>query len=73
MVHIRDFVNYLADRRDFALDEKGEKNSLSVASIDFGAQLMDANILRPVLYVPRSMPALDLLCACRRRARIWRW
>jgi CBS domain containing-hemolysin-like protein len=62
MVHIRDFVNYLARCAETSrLDEKGEKNSLSVASIDFGAQLMDANILRPVLYVPRSMPALDLL------------
>jgi CBS domain containing-hemolysin-like protein len=62
MVHIRDFVNYLAEcATGSRLDESGEKKSLSVASIDFGAKLEGANILRPVLYVPRSMPALDLL------------
>ena len=32
-----------------------------VASIDFGALLETADVLRPVLFVPRSMPALDLL------------
>ncbi|QGM45391.1 hemolysin family protein [Methylocystis heyeri] len=62
MVHIRDFVNYLAECAAMSrLDESGEKQSLSVASIDFGAKLEGADILRPVLYVPRSMPALDLL------------
>ena len=62
MVHIRDFVNYLAQCAEASrLGAEGEKQSLSVASIDFGAQLEAADILRPVLYVPRSMPALDLL------------
>ncbi len=62
MVHIRDFVNYLAQCAEASrLGDEGEKQSLSVASIDFGAQLVAADILRPVLYVPRSMPALDLL------------
>jgi CBS domain containing-hemolysin-like protein len=62
MVHIRDFVNYLAECASLSrFDDTGEKQSLSVASIDFGAKLESANILRPVLYVPRSMPALDLL------------
>ncbi len=62
MVHIRDFVNYLAECANMSrIDETGEKHSLSVASIDFGANLETADILRPVLYVPRSMPALDLL------------
>jgi CBS domain containing-hemolysin-like protein len=62
MVHIRDFVNYLAECASMSrIDDSGEKQSLAVASIDFGAKLEGANILRPVLYVPRSMPALDLL------------
>ncbi len=62
MVHIRDFVNYLAQCAEASrLGAEGEKQSFSVASIDFGAQLEAADILRPVLYVPRSMPALDLL------------
>ncbi len=60
MLHIRDFVDYLAQcaQKSRALDAEG---SLSAASIDFGASLEGANVLRPVLFVPRSMPALDLL------------
>jgi CBS domain containing-hemolysin-like protein len=60
MLHIRDFVNYLAET---ASKSRGDDDSddYKVASIDFGATLEGADILRPVLYVPRSMPALDLL------------
>jgi len=58
MLHIRDFVNYLAESAE---KSRGEGKEISVASIDFAATLERAEILRPVLYVPRSMPALDLL------------
>jgi CBS domain containing-hemolysin-like protein len=69
MVHIRDFVNYLAARAetarsvspDASAQEKEETRNASVALIDFSAPLSSANILKPVLFVPRSMPALDLL------------
>jgi CBS domain containing-hemolysin-like protein len=57
MLHIRDFVDYLAESAQIAPGE----DKVSAASIDFGASLEGANILRPVLFVPRSMPALDLL------------
>jgi CBS domain containing-hemolysin-like protein len=61
MVHIRDFVNYLAQCAEKSRNAPGTDADLSVASIDFGAELGAADILRPVLFVPRSMPALDLL------------
>ena len=57
MIHIRDFVNHIArcaDRRDGAATSEPKK-------IDFDTPLGQANLLKPVLFVPRSMPALDLL------------
>jgi CBS domain containing-hemolysin-like protein len=60
MLHIRDFVDYLADCAQMSRGDD-ESQSVSAAAIDFGASLECANILRPVLFVPRSMPALDLL------------
>lgn len=57
MIHIRDFVNHIAccaDRRAGAATAEPEK-------IDFDTPLSQANLLKPVLFVPRSMPALDLL------------
>lgn len=59
MIHIRDFVNHLgccADRREAPDEESSEPRK-----IDFGTPLSDANLVRTVLFVPRSMPALDLL------------
>ncbi len=58
MLHIRDFVNYLAE---LAEKSRGDGEDLSVAAIDFSSTLEGVDILRPVLFVPRSMPALDLL------------
>ncbi|MFO1126489.1 MAG: hemolysin family protein [Methylocystis sp.] len=57
MIHIRDFVNHIArcaDRREGAASAEPKK-------IDFDTPLAQANLLKPVLFVPRSMPALDLL------------
>ncbi|MBM3563981.1 MAG: HlyC/CorC family transporter [Alphaproteobacteria bacterium] len=57
MIHIRDFVNHIArcaDRREGDASAEPKK-------IDFGTPLAQANLLKPVLFVPRSMPALDLL------------
>ncbi|MEJ0095410.1 MAG: hemolysin family protein [Methylocella sp.] len=74
MVHIRDFVAYFANitnSRDRAAGEPdapaGSPESLvsiekSLESFrDLNLPLSEANILRPVLFVPPSMPALDLL------------
>lgn len=64
MVHIRDFLDHLASGGagatvgEAAGDDAPRQN---LAGIDLGATLVSANILRPVLFVPRSMPAIDLL------------
>ncbi|MEK8093475.1 hemolysin family protein [Methylocystis sp. IM3] len=58
MVHIRDFVNHIA-----LCEEKREAADRAATHriIDFDAPLLQAELLKPVLFVPRSMPALDLL------------
>jgi len=68
MVHIRDFVDYLAAAPQFGLApaEKPQTDpdspaSQAVAPFDMSLPLAKANILRPVLFAPPSMPALDLL------------
>ncbi|MGJ0392427.1 MAG: hemolysin family protein [Methylocystis sp.] len=58
MVHIRDFVNHLAL---CAEDEAGAQGDSELKKVDFETPLSRANLLKPVLFVPRSMPALDLL------------
>lgn len=71
MVHIRDFVAYLAaellPRREAAAagSQKPAEEPADAAggplSCGLEAPLSEAKVLRPVLYVPPSMPALDLL------------
>jgi CBS domain containing-hemolysin-like protein len=63
MVHIRDFVAHLAVN---AKPPPGEPEGEAAACCcwprrGLDAVLSQANILRPVLFVPASMPALDLL------------
>ncbi len=58
MVHIRDFVNYLAQCAGDGADSQGDSEPTRVG---FDIPLSQANLLKPVLFVPRSMPALDLL------------
>ncbi|QBR71102.1 hypothetical protein CU048_07175 [Beijerinckiaceae bacterium] len=72
MVHIRDFVAYLAVAANTREGEKratdvpapapipgDSKNFCGLCELDI--PLSQTNILRPVLFVPPSMPALDLL------------
>jgi CBS domain containing-hemolysin-like protein len=65
MVHIRDFVDYLASDPCFGL--AAEAADVGAGSPDADLRLgmrlplSRANILRPVLFAPPSMPALDLL------------
>jgi CBS domain containing-hemolysin-like protein len=64
MVHIRDFVDFVASRVEAATAaDKPRRPAKSVADlgIDLTMRLSAAKILRPVLFVPPSMPALDLL------------
>ncbi len=63
MVHIRDFVDFVAANAETKHDnEAGEatEGGRSLA-IDLTLSLEAAGILRSVLYAPPSMPALDLL------------
>jgi CBS domain containing-hemolysin-like protein len=73
MVHIRDFVDYLATQAqhpaigdsvagDGTETEKEAGNrSANFGSVDLSVTLEKANIARPVLFVPPSMLVLDLL------------
>lgn len=62
MIHIRDFLDHIAARSmSGPPPEGGGKPAPDLARVDMGATLASANILRPVLFVPGSMPAIDLL------------
>ena len=63
MVHIRDFVDYLAAEPQFGLVPDAPNAGAASADAKLGMRLplSRANILRPVLFAPPSMPALDLL------------
>ena len=72
MVHIRDFVDYLARAAETGrsrlrlgpAEVRGESDLVKVAGLnglDLTMPLSSAQILRPVLFAPPSMPALDLL------------
>ncbi len=73
MIHIRDFVDHIAkvaqtpetgkvsvsDDADESVARKAARPRFG--RVDFSAALSSAKIVRPVLFVPGSMPALDLL------------
>ena len=66
MVHIRDLIAFMATRAaaDPAHSGQGEQPlqaDLNLANIDLSMPLVQAKIVREILYAPPSMPALDLL------------
>jgi CBS domain containing-hemolysin-like protein len=61
MVHIRDFVDYLAAAPQFGLMPEPAPGEPAPPPFDMSLSLAKAKILRPVLFAPPSMPALDLL------------
>lgn len=66
MVHIRDLVAYITSRAqvDPAANTRRKRPftaNLDLRSINLAMSLEDAGITRKLLYVPPSMPALDLL------------
>lgn len=73
MIHVRDLVDHIAGAEEPVSSEEitptaGEGPEVapelmvrSLGSLDLAQPLSDAKILRPVLFVPASMPALDLL------------
>jgi CBS domain containing-hemolysin-like protein len=62
MVHIRDFVDYLAAEPQLGLaPDAGAGKPRDADFAGMKTPLSAAKILRPVLFAPPSMPALDLL------------
>ena len=64
MVHIRDFLDFIAgaaEARTPGTDLAGDAGEVDLGKVDLSATLASANIVRPVLFVPQSMPAVDLL------------
>lgn len=64
MVHIRDLVAYLTQRATAAQQAKRSRRKrmeFDPKSIDLAQPLSEAKIVRRILYVPPSMPAVDLL------------
>ena len=65
-VHIRDLLGLMTSKAKVspAVNEKRKKPfpaGLDLRSVNLGMSLADANIMRKPLYVPPSMPAIDLL------------
>jgi CBS domain containing-hemolysin-like protein len=67
MVHIRDFIDFIAARAEASRKRRRKAGAPvetlgpDLGAVDMSATLASARILRPVLYVPASMPAVDLL------------
>ncbi|MDP3258796.1 MAG: hemolysin family protein [Bosea sp. (in: a-proteobacteria)] len=62
MVHIRDFLEFIAGQaRAEPTAGLSEPAFHDLAAVDLTRTLADTKIMRPVLYVPPSMPAVDLL------------
>ncbi len=60
MIHIRDFINLIAQCAGLHITEPNQEEPRT-SQIDFNALLSSTSLLKPVLYVPGAMPALDLL------------
>ena len=63
MVHIRDLMAWIADRalsRERRRSVRGSRASISRA-VDLSGTLEESKLVRPVLFVPPSMPARALL------------
>jgi len=59
MIHIRDFLNFISSEQRIGSTESSEQMQIRVH--DLKSILSDTHIVRSVLFVPPSMPALDLL------------
>jgi CBS domain containing-hemolysin-like protein len=66
IVHIRDLIAFMAVRARTAMPSRAKRKKappagLDLRAIDLALPLSEANIIRKLLYVPPSMPAIDLL------------
>lgn len=65
MVHIRDLIGYMAARAAVSPDTNAKRKkpfpaNLDLKAVDLGCALSDTNIRREILFVPPSMPVIDL-------------
>jgi CBS domain containing-hemolysin-like protein len=64
MVHIRDLIAFMTARAAVSPESKSRRKKtagLDLKAIDLSISLASTTIVRPVLFVPPSMPAIDLL------------
>lgn len=66
MVHIRDLIAFMTARATVHPEAEAEPSpqhaaGLDLAAIDLAVSLSATPIIRPILFVPPSMPAIDLL------------
>jgi CBS domain containing-hemolysin-like protein len=64
MVHIRDFLDFLSSRAETSPPKSRRRaaaQSIDLGLVDLSTELSATRLLRPVLYTPPSMPAMDLL------------
>jgi CBS domain containing-hemolysin-like protein len=61
MVHIRDLMAWIADRALAKNGDTRKKPSFDFGAVDLSGTLEQSKLVRPVLFVPPSMPARALL------------
>jgi CBS domain containing-hemolysin-like protein len=66
MVHIRDLIGYMANRASASASTKPRRKKpftagLDLNAIDLSVPLSSTKLIRTILFVPPSMPAIDLL------------
>ncbi len=66
MLHIRDFLDFLATSAEAGAAKRKRRNlkettAFDLGNVDLALSLASTKLLRPVLFAPPSMPALDLL------------
>ena len=65
MIHIRDLMNWIARAAGGRLIAEPESEAsaanVSLADVSLSQKLTETDLIRPVLFVPGSMPATDLL------------
>jgi CBS domain containing-hemolysin-like protein len=66
MVHIRDLITFMAAHATVSPEKNLKRKRPRPAGLDLGAinlamQLSATKIMRPILFIPPSMPAIDLL------------
>jgi CBS domain containing-hemolysin-like protein len=61
MIHIRDLIGFLTARATANAKRKRSSAGLDLKAVDLSMPLSETRIVRAVLFVPPSMPAIDLL------------